>query len=99
MMRLLFINIGMVCISLGAFSQAIAGADGNVSCIYLPGGIFTWISGIGVFYPDGTKTQRTGIKIDKIVTPTVEGIKAGKMNCLRKQFISSMKKQRGNKRD
>ena len=55
-----------------------AGADGNFSGIYLPGGIFTWISGIGVFYPDGTKTQRTGIRIDKIVKPTVEGIKAGK---------------------
>jgi Peptidase family S41 len=55
-----------------------AGADGNVSGIYLPGGIFTMISGIGVFYPDGTKTQRTGIKIDKIVKPTVEGIRAGK---------------------
>ena len=55
-----------------------AGADGNVSGIYLPGGIFTMISGIGVFYPDGTKTQRTGIKIDKIVRPTVEGIKTGK---------------------
>jgi C-terminal processing protease CtpA/Prc len=55
-----------------------AGADGNVSGIYLPGGIFTLISGIGIFYPDGTKTQRTGIKIDKIVKPTVEGIKAGK---------------------
>jgi hypothetical protein len=36
------------------------------------------VTGIGVFYPDGTKTQRTGIKIDKIVKPTMEGIKAGK---------------------
>jgi C-terminal processing protease CtpA/Prc len=53
-----------------------AGADGNVSSIYLPGGIFTMISGIGVYYPDGTETQRKGVKIDKVIYPTVEGIKA-----------------------
>ncbi len=55
-----------------------AGADGNVSGIYFPGGIFTMISGIGIFYPDGGETQRRGIRINKIVRPTVEGIRAGK---------------------
>jgi hypothetical protein len=55
-----------------------AGADGNVSPIYLPGGILTMISGIGVFYPDGTETQRKGIKIDIVVRPSIEGIKKGK---------------------
>lgn len=38
-----------------------AGADGNVSQFYLPGGISTMISGIGVYYPDGKETQRIGI--------------------------------------
>ncbi|MCW3122682.1 MAG: hypothetical protein JWQ38_2174 [Flavipsychrobacter sp.] len=55
-----------------------AGADGNVSEIYLPGGIGTMISGIGVLYPDGTETQRKGVKIDKVVKPTIKGIKDGK---------------------
>ncbi len=55
-----------------------AGADGNVSEIILPGGIRTMISGIGVLYPDGTESQRTGVKIDKVVKPTIAGIKAGR---------------------
>lgn len=55
-----------------------AGADGNVSLIVLPGGIHTMISGIGVFYPDGGQTQRVGVRIDEIVEPTIEGIKAGR---------------------
>jgi C-terminal processing protease CtpA/Prc len=55
-----------------------AGADGNVSSISLPGGIKTMISGIGVLYPDGTETQRKGVKIDVEVQPTVEGIRLGK---------------------
>ena len=38
-----------------------AGADGNVSTIILPGNIFTWISGLGVYYPAGRETQRAGI--------------------------------------
>jgi len=55
-----------------------AGADGNVSPILLPGGLRTMISGIGVFYPDGTPTQRVGIVPDVVVTPTLEGIRAGR---------------------
>ena len=61
-----------------------AGADGNVSPIYLPGGIYTLISGIGVFYPDGSGTQRKGIKIDISVRPTIEGIMKGKDELLEK---------------
>jgi C-terminal processing protease CtpA/Prc len=54
-----------------------SGADGNVSLITLPGGLTTYISGIGVLYPDGTETQRTGIRIDKERRPTIDGIKNG----------------------
>jgi C-terminal processing protease CtpA/Prc len=36
------------------------------------------ISGIGVLYPDGRPTQRIGIVPDLVVTPTVEGIRAGR---------------------
>ena len=52
-----------------------AGADGNVSGFFLPGNIRTMISGIGVYYPDGSETQRVGIVPDLFVTPTIEGVK------------------------
>lgn len=55
-----------------------AGADGNVSQVPLPGGYRTMISGLGVFYPDMRPTQRVGIVPDIVVSPTIEGVKAGK---------------------
>ena len=55
-----------------------AGADGNVSAIPLPGGLRGMISGIGVYYPDKTPTQRIGIVPDLTVHPTVDGIRAGR---------------------
>jgi C-terminal processing protease CtpA/Prc len=61
-----------------------AAADGNVSPIYLPGNLFTYISGIGVYYPDGTETQRSGVKIDVPVKPTIRGIKEGRDELLEK---------------
>jgi carboxyl-terminal processing protease len=54
-----------------------AGADGNVSLIALPGGLRTYFSGLGVFYPDGSPTQRVGIVPDVFVVPTVEGVRNG----------------------
>jgi C-terminal processing protease CtpA/Prc len=61
-----------------------AGADGNVSQIVLPGGLRTMISGIGVYYPDGTPTQRVGIVPDIWVEPTINGIKQGRDELLEK---------------
>lgn len=55
-----------------------AGADGNVSTIPLPGGLRSMISGIGVFYPDKTPTQRVGIIPDMEVKPTLGGIRSGR---------------------
>ena len=42
------------------------------------------ISGIGVYYPDGTKTQRVGIVPDIEVKPTISGIRNGKDELLEK---------------
>lgn len=61
-----------------------AGADGNVSAFYLPGGIKTKITGIGVYYPDGGETQQVGIIPDIVVKPTVQGIKEGRDELLEK---------------
>jgi C-terminal processing protease CtpA/Prc len=55
-----------------------AGADGNVSPVPIPGGITSGISGLGVFYPDQRPTQRVGIVPDVWVTPTIEGLRAGR---------------------
>jgi hypothetical protein len=55
-----------------------AGADGNVSNIRLPGRLRTMISGIGVFYPDGSPTQRIGILPDIEAKPTIAGVRAGR---------------------
>ena len=61
-----------------------AGADGNVSEFQLPGGLNAWFTGIGVYYPDGTETQRVGIVPDIEVKPTIEGIKANRDEVLEK---------------
>jgi hypothetical protein len=61
-----------------------AGADGNVSAIYLPGNILTYTSGIGVLYPDGSETQRVGIIPNTNVVPTIEGLREGKDELLDK---------------
>ena len=66
------------CPDVRVIGSTTAGADGNVTLIVLPGGIHTMISGSGVFYPDGGQTQRVGVRIDEIVEPTIEGIKAGR---------------------
>ena len=54
------------------------GADGNVSRTEFIGGFKTGFSGIGIFYPDFTETQRKGVKIDIEVKPTILGIKQGR---------------------
>ncbi|MFK7747336.1 MAG: S41 family peptidase [Kordia sp.] len=61
-----------------------AGADGNYSYINLPGGLRTGITGIGVFYPDGSETQRIGIVPDIVIKPTIKGIKEGRDEVLDK---------------
>lgn len=61
-----------------------AGADGNISEILLPGGLRTLISGIGVYYPNGTETQRIGIVPDITVKQTIKGIKEGRDEVLEK---------------
>jgi carboxyl-terminal processing protease len=55
-----------------------AGADGNASKFRLPGGFDTMFTGLGIYYPDESQTQRVGIKIDIVIKPTIEGIRSGK---------------------
>jgi C-terminal processing protease CtpA/Prc len=55
-----------------------AGADGNVSTIVLPGGLSSYISGLGVYYPDRRPTQRVGIIPDIEVKPTIAALRDGR---------------------
>ncbi len=61
-----------------------SGADGNVSRLNLTGNYQTAMTGLGVFYPDGTPTQQVGVKIDIEVKPTIRGIKEGRDEVLEK---------------
>ena len=61
-----------------------AGSDGNISLFYLPGNIKTMISGIGVYYPGKTETQRIGIIPDIEIKPTIEGIRNNRDELLEK---------------
>ena len=53
-----------------------AGTDGDVTRIQLPYASFN-ITGAGICYPDGTNAQRNGVKIDKVVEPSAEGMMCG----------------------
>jgi C-terminal processing protease CtpA/Prc len=68
-----------------------AGADGNVSYFWLPGYIYTYFTGLGIYYPDGTPTQRIGIVPDIVIRPTIAGIQQGRDEVLERavQFIQN----------
>ena len=55
-----------------------AGADGDVVRIAMPGWMDVGFSSIKVLYPDGTDTQRVGVRVDHEVKPTVEGVITGR---------------------
>ena len=84
----------VMCLQTGNNSTTIgsqtSGADGNVVRFNMVGGYETQISGVGIFYPDGTETQRKGVKIDIKVNPTLQAIKNGKDEILEKaiEFIN-----------
>jgi hypothetical protein len=54
-----------------------SGADGNVTNIFLPGGMASYMSGLGVYHPDKKPTQGIGIVPDIVVKPTITGIRRG----------------------
>ncbi len=55
-----------------------AGADGNVTALYLPKGMVTLFTSLGWYYADGYQQQRNGVKIDSVVSPTIAGIREGR---------------------
>jgi C-terminal processing protease CtpA/Prc len=55
-----------------------AGADGPNAVVPLPGGLYASFSGMGIFNPDKSPTQRVGIVPDIVARPTLEGIREGR---------------------
>lgn len=56
-----------------------AGKDGDINNrFWLPGGYISRFSGLGIYYPDGTVTQRKGIKIDIKARPSIRGLQEGR---------------------
>lgn len=60
------------------------GTDGNVASFSLPGGVNTLITGVGIYNPDKSQTQRVGIKPDIYIEPTIQGVKEGRDELLEK---------------
>lgn len=67
-----------------------AGANGNISDISFVGDFTTYMSGLGVFHPDGRETQRVGILPDIQVRTTIQDVKEGEDAILNKalEFLS-----------
>lgn len=61
-----------------------SGADGNIADFTFFDDKTTWITGLGVYYPDGRETQRIGIVPDIHVPLTVEDILIGRDAILEK---------------
>lgn len=55
-----------------------AGSLGNPSLLILPGILGTQFTGNRVHYPDGGETERVGVKVDRLVKPTLAGFRAGR---------------------
>jgi C-terminal processing protease CtpA/Prc len=54
------------------------GANGDVTNLSVPGGIYVRFSGQGVWHADGRQLQRIGLQPDVEAHPTLAGIRAGK---------------------
>lgn len=61
-----------------------AGADGDVVVFEYIGGYRTAMSGNGILYPNGTETQRKGVKIDIEIKLTINGLSQGRDEILEK---------------
>lgn len=47
--------------------QQTAGADGDIVKVNLPGNYLLEFTGNGIFYPDNSQTQQTGVRIDEMI--------------------------------
>jgi C-terminal processing protease CtpA/Prc len=57
---------------------ATAGANGDSTAFYVPGGIYVSLTGQGVWHSDGRQLQRVGLVPDIVIAPTIQGIREGR---------------------
>ena len=55
-----------------------AGAIGNAAEVVLPGGVRSYMSGVGLYNPEGADIQRIGIAPDVEIKPTIKGLRDGR---------------------
>lgn len=80
-----------VCMMFKAYSDNVTfigttttGANGDISTIYMPGGISFNFTSLDWHFPNGNQLQRIGIVPDIYVKESIEGIKLGKDEILEK---------------
>jgi C-terminal processing protease CtpA/Prc len=56
----------------------------HTSLIVLPGNIQACVKAAGIYYPDGHSTYHQGLKIDREVRPTIQGIQEGRDELIEK---------------
>jgi C-terminal processing protease CtpA/Prc len=71
-----------------------AGANGDVTNFYIPGGIIVSFTGQSVKFPDGKQLQRIGLVPDIEVKPTIKGVQERKDEVLEKA-ISHLRTELG----
>lgn len=67
-----------------------AGANGMAITINFPGQYFSFFSGFGEYYPDGTPNQKLGVKIDTPVNRTLQGYLNGDDEILTKAISEAL---------
>lgn len=55
-----------------------AGADGGAAMMSLTADIKYYFTLVGIYYYDGYQCQRNGLRLDRIITPTIQGIRDGR---------------------
>ena len=75
------------------------GANGDVTNLSLPGGIYVHFSGQGVWHADGRQLQRLGLQPDVEAHPSLAGIRAGEDEVLDKavQYVTQALKAQAKK--
>ena len=75
--------------------RSTSGAIGNINLYKFPGNVEIIYTSLGMIYPDFRTTQRTGVKIDHYVEPTLKSIFEDKDLILEKAIMIAQKSNEG----
>jgi len=83
------------CENVTVIGSQTAGAVGHMSTLEVLEGMHTSFTGTGIYYPDSSEVQRSGVKIDLEVEPSLNGIKNGEDEILNMalKFLSKNHKE------